>query len=282
METNLLIAIANLVKNPITNLVSHYRSSNRINNMGDALEFYIKDLFCNSLEVNDLEKKNEIYSKYFSYIGNQNNPPDIIIKQGDAIEVKKIESLRSGIALNSSYPKDKLYSDSPMITTACRNCEDWREKDLVYVIGVSNDNKLKALWLVYGNCYSASKEVYERVRDKISNGVNELQDVEFSETNELGRINKVDPLGITYLRIRGMWGIENPIKVFDYVVPTEKNPELFVNAILLKDKYLSFPEKDRKNLENLVGDKFSIKDIKIKSPNNPAKLLEAKLLSFRK
>ena len=99
METNLLIAIANLVKNPITNLVSHYRSANRANNMGDALEFYIKDLFCNSLEENNLEKKNEIYSKYFSYIGNQNNPPDIIIKQGDAIEVKKIESLRSGIAL---------------------------------------------------------------------------------------------------------------------------------------------------------------------------------------
>jgi hypothetical protein len=282
METNLLIAIANLVKNPITNLVSHYRSSNRINNMGDALEFYIKDLFCNSLEVNDLEKKNEIYSKYFSYIGNQNNPPDIIIKQGDAIEVKKIESLRSGIALNSSYPKDKLYSDSPMITTACRNCEDWREKDLVYVIGVSNDNKLKALWLVYGNCYSASKEVYERVRDKISNGVNELQDVEFSETNELGRVNKVDPLGITYLRIRGMWGIENPIKVFNYVAPAEQNSEFFVNAILLKEKYQSFPENDRKNLEELISDNFSIKDIKIKSPNNPAKLLEAKLLSFRK
>ena len=282
METNILIAIANLVKNPITNLVSHYRAANRANHMGDALEFYIKDLFCNSLNENDFEKKNENYSKYFSYIGNQNNPPDIIIKQGDAIEVKKIESLRSGIALNSSYPKDKLYSDSPMITTACRNCEDWREKDLVYVVGVSKDDKLKALWLVYGNCYSASKEVYERGRDKISKGVNELQDVEFSETNELGRVNKVDPLGITYLRIRGMWGIENPIKVFDYVVPTEQNSEFFVNAILLKEKYLSFPEKDRKNLENLVSANFSIKDIKIKSPNNPAKLLEAKLLSFRK
>lgn len=282
METNLLIAISNLVKNPITNLVSHYRAANRANSMGDALEFYIKDLFCNSLNENDLEKKNEIYSKYFSYIGNQNNPPDIIIKQGDAIEVKKIESLRSGIALNSSYPKDKLFSDSPMITTACRNCEDWREKDLVYVVGVSKDDKLKALWLVYGNCYSANKEVYERIRDKISKGVNELQDVEFSETNELGRVNRVDPLGITYLRIRGMWGIENPIKVFDYVVPTEQNSEFFVNAILLKEKYLSFPEKDRKNLESLVSDNFSIKDIKIKSPNNPAKLLEAKLLSFRK
>ena len=107
-ETNLLIAISNLVKNPITNLVSHYRASNRANSMGDALEFYVKDLFCNSLNEDSFQKKNEIYSKYFSYIGNQNNPPDIIIKQGDAIEVKKIESLRSGIAFNSSYTKDKF------------------------------------------------------------------------------------------------------------------------------------------------------------------------------
>src|SRR5680860_804658 len=140
METNLIIAITNLIENPITNLISHYRSTNRANNMGDALEYYIKDLFCNALNEQDLEKKSAIYNKFFSYIGNQNNPPDIIIKQGDAIEVKKIESLRSGIALNSSYPKDKLYSDSSMITTACRDCEDWKEKDLVYVIGVSNEN----------------------------------------------------------------------------------------------------------------------------------------------
>jgi len=279
METNLLIAISNLVKNPITNLVSHYRAANRANSMGDALEFYIKDLFCNSLNENNLEKKNEIYSKYFSYIGNQNNPPDIIIKQGDAIEVKKIESLRSGIALNSSYPKDKLHSGSPMITTACRNCEDWREKDLVYVVGVSKDDKLKALWLVYGNCYSASKEVYERVRDKISKGINELQNVESMQTSEPSII---DPLGITGLLLKDICVIENPAKVFDYVVPTEQDSDFFVNAILLKEKYLSFPEKDRKNLENLVGDNFLIKDIKIKSPNNPAKLLEAKLLNFIK
>lgn len=282
METNLLIAITNLVKEPVINLTSHYRVVNRANSMGDALEFYVKDLFCNSLNENNLAKKNEIYSKYFSYVGNQNNPPDIMIKGGDAIEVKKIESLRSGLALNSSYPKDKLFSDSLMITTACRDCENWREKDLIYVVGVAGDDKLKVLWFVYGNCYSASKEIYERIRDKISKGVNELQDVEFSETKELGRVNRVDPLGITYLRIRGMWGIENPIKVFEYVAPFEKNAELSVNAIILKEKYLSFPEKDRKNLEKLISDKFIIKNISIKSPNNPAKLLEAKLLSFIK
>lgn len=282
METNLLIAIENLIKNPIINLVSHYRVINRANSMGDALEFYIKDLFCNSLNENDIKRKNEIYSKYFSYIGNQNNPPDIIIRQGDAIEVKKIESLRSSIALNSSYPKDKLYADSSMITTACKNCEDWKEKDLIYTVGVSKDNNLKALWLVYGDCYSANKEVYEKVKNTISKGVNELPNVEFSKTKELGRVNRVDPLGITYLRIRGMWGIENPIKVFDYITPSEQTSDFFVNAILLKEKYLSFPKKDRKNIEALVDNNFSIKDIKIKSPNNPAKLLEAKLLSFRK
>lgn len=282
METNLLIAITNLIKKPITNLASYYSVVNRANSMGDALEFYVKDLFCNSLDENNIENKNKIYNKYFSYIGNQNNPPDIIIKQGDAIEVKKIESLSSGIALNSSYPKDKLFFDSPMITVACRNCEDWKEKDLVYVVGILKENKLKALWFIYGNCYAASKEIYEKVRDKVLRGINALQDIELSQTDELGRVNRVDPLGITYLRIRGMWGIENPIKVFDYVAPIDQNAEFSVNVIMLKEKYFLFPEKDRKNLEKFVSDKFSIKDIKIKSPNNPAKLLEAKLLNFSK
>jgi len=279
--TNLLIALSNLVKNPLTDVVSHYRSSNRANNMGDALEFYVKDLFCGTTDVKDANKKNEIYDKHFSYLGNQNNPPDIIIRGGDAIEVKKIESLRSGIALNSSYPKDKLYSDSPMITQACRNCEDWREKDLIYTIGVAKSNKLQALWFVYGNCYAAGKEIYERIRNKISSGLSELEGVEFSETKELGRVNKVDPLGITYLRIRGMWHIDNPVKVFDYITEIDGD-KLTVNALILKDRYNSFPAKDRENLEKLEASGLSISDVRIKSPNNPAKLLEAKLIKFTK
>ena len=49
MTTNLLIALANIIENPITDLVSHYKGSNRANNMGDALETYIKDIFCYSI-----------------------------------------------------------------------------------------------------------------------------------------------------------------------------------------------------------------------------------------
>jgi hypothetical protein len=281
MKTNLLVAIKNLIDDPITNLIAHYRSTNRANNMGDALEYYIKDLFCNSLQEFDLKKKNETYSRYFSYLGNQNNPPDIIIKGGDAIEVKKIESLRSGIALNSSYPKDKLYCDSPMITSACRSCEGWKEKDLIYVIGVSDNSVLKSLWFVYGDCYAANKEIYEKIRGKISKGVTELEGVEFSNTKELGRVNRVDPLGITYLRIRGMWGIENPVKVFDYL-PCEKSEEFSVNVLISDQKYNSFPESDQKNLVSLLDRGLLIKDVKIKSPNNPAVLLGAKLLCYKK
>ncbi len=282
MGTNLLVAIANLVNNPVTDLTTANYSSNRANSMGDALETYVKDLFCGSFNEKNIQKKHEIYSEHFSYMGNTNNPPDLFIKQGDAIEIKKIERLSAPIALNSSYPKDRIYSDSPMITTDCKTCEDWQQKDLLYIIGVASGFNLKSLCFVYGDCYCASREVYEKTRNKIVFGVEQVPELEFSKTNELGRVNRVDPLGITYFRIRGMWGIENPIKVFDYIIPEETQSDFWVTAILLREKYLSFPENDRKNIEDLVSEYFSMTDVEIKSPNNPAKLLSAKLLKFRR
>ncbi|MCK4745368.1 NgoPII family restriction endonuclease [Candidatus Parcubacteria bacterium] len=280
--TNILKALINLTENPITDISARYQANgrNRANNMGEALEVYVKDLLCNTFDIQDETEKNKIYSEKFSYIGNQNNPPDLMIANGDAIEVKKIESIGSQIALNSSYPKDKLYSDSSMITQDCRECEDWRKKDIIYVIGAMQQDKLKALWFVYGDCYAASKDIYKRIKNKISEGVNSLPDVEFSETKELGRVNKVDPLGITYLRIRGMWGIDNPLHVFDYITSFERDIAFTVNAIMLTEKYNSFPETDKQAIESILSENFSISDVEIKSPNNPARLLNAKLIKF--
>jgi hypothetical protein len=70
---------------------------------------------------------------------------------------------------------------------------------------------------VYGDCYAAKRDIYQRIADKISNGISEISDVELVDTNELAKVKKVDPLGITDLRVRGMWHIENPIKVFQDV-----------------------------------------------------------------
>ncbi len=280
MTTNLLIAIKNIVDNPLSSIAYHSDSSNRVNLMGESLELYIKDIFCSSIQTEAIAEKNKIFSQNFSYIGNQNNPPDLIIKNGDAVEIKKIENLNSSIALNSSYPKAKLRADSPMITKSCKECEDWQEKDLLYVIGVvAKENILKSLWFVYGDCYAAEKEIYEKIKNTISEGLKELPNLELAPTNELGRVNKVDPLGITCLRIRGMWQIENPNRVFDYLIKNSED-EFSLNAVLLRSKYDSFPIEDRTALENLKNANFSISNINIKSPNNPANLLDAVLISF--
>ena len=283
METNLLKALSNISKLDKFSLAELYTGKNRINNIGSALEYFIKDVFCSTLEIQDLEKKQEIYKEYFSYLGNPNNPPDFIIKKGDAVEVKKhAGSGTSDLALNSSYPVSVLSSNSPMIARACRDCEKWDEKDLIYTIGNVMDDHIGSLWFVYGDCYAAERGTYEKIKNEITKGINDLPDIEFGETSELGRVNKVDPLGITNLRIRGMWSIKHPQKVFEYCLDNLGGNKYMVNAILLSSKYDSFPEEDRINLESLVSDKLIINEIQIKSPNNPAQSLNAKLISIIK
>lgn len=87
--TNILQAVRVIVNKQIPDVASFYRSKNRINAEGDALEAFIKDIFANTVGETNENYKHEIYSNLFSYFGNANNPPDLIIKGGDAIEVKK-------------------------------------------------------------------------------------------------------------------------------------------------------------------------------------------------
>lgn len=282
MGTNIIKSIINLVNNPIIRLREYSESHNRANNMGEALEEYVKDIFAGTVYEMDNASRNRSISQCFSYLGNQNNPPDSIIRGGDAIEVKKIESKTSGLALNSSYPKAKLFSTSNMITDACIRCEQWTEKDIIYVVGVLNNNILSNLCMVYGVDYAASEELYKRIKSVISLGVNSIQGVEFSETNELGRVNRVDPLGITYLRVRGMWGIDNPMKVFNYVYHRDDTKDFNFMALININKYESFFE-DTVQLEHLATEVegLSITDVEIKTPDNPAALRNAKLITYK-
>ena len=48
-----------------------------------------------------------------------------------------------------------------------------------------------------------------------------------------------------------------------------------------KNKYLSFPIEDRKQVESLAKLDLVIKDIKIKSPDNPIQLIPAKLMIYQ-
>lgn len=280
MGTNIIKAIINVVNNPKVELRAYAESHNRANSMGGALEEYVKDIFAGTVEEKDLTVRNRKISECFSYLGNQNNPPDSIIKGGDSIEVKKIESKGSSLALNSSYPKAKLFASSSMITEACRNCEEWTEKDIIYAIGVVNNSQLSTLCMVYGMDYAASEGIYTRVQDVISKGVNSIPNVEFAVTNELGRVNRVDPLGITYLRVRGMWGIENPLKVFNYIYKQDTSKNFNFMTLINQEKYDTLEYTN--DLESLVGKNESlvITDVEIKTPDNPAILKKAKLITF--
>ena len=280
MNSNVLIAIKNLVENPIFSIVSHYFGRHRVNSVGDALEKYVKDLFAGTLFCNDEYLKIQQYQEVFSYTGNQNNPPDIILKNGDAIEVKKVQGNANALALNSSYPKDKLYADSTMITSNCRNCEQWNVKDIIYIVGNTTDTHLKELWFVYGDCYAADKEIYERIKDTIINGLHSIPNIELAETNELGKIKKVDPLGITDLRVRGMWSIFHPKKVFDYIPKQSILSDFKFYCVMKTEKFEQFSQEDKDSLYNLVNDKFFIHDIQIRNPNNPAQLIPVKFMEF--
>lgn len=278
---NLLTAVQTIIQNYSTQLSNAGFQANRMNAMGVALEDYVKDAFANTFNTT-ISSKQQIHQNVFSYLGNANNPPDMMLKGGDAIEVKKLEEFNNALALNSSYPKDKLYASSPMITDDCRRCESWSVKDLLYVIGtVRNKTNLSHLWLVYGDCFVADSAIYERIRNMISSGVQSIPNVVFTPTKELGKVKKVDPLGITDLRIRGMWSIENPTKVFAGLHKLDAHATFQLSCIVRKDKFLSFPQKDRNAILSMQSSNFSIADIDIKNPNNPAQLVSAKLLCFK-
>ena len=281
--SNIIQAFINIVTNYKSNIQTLTQGNNRANNMGEGLENYIKDVFANTLNEENPSIKLEKLSEVFSYEGNKNNPPDLILKNSDAIEIKKIESKNSAIALNSSYPKAKLYANNPMITSECRECEDWDEKDMIYAIGhlLKGSEQLKSLWLVYGDCFCADIAVYERIKNTISSGINTIPNVEFTNTKELGKVKKVDPLGITDLRIRGMWHIANPTKIFDYIYTYDESKKFQLICLMTKEKYEGLPLEDREALESLDIDEVEVLDVRIKSPNNPVVLVDGKLLVFK-
>jgi hypothetical protein len=283
MCPNILTAIrsiSELRNNDLKNYFATYPV--RINAVGQQLEFYIKDAICGSFKSEKSEESLARSESIFSYLGNQNNPPDLIINGGDAYEIKKIQTLRASLALNNSPPKDRLFKSDPRITQHCRDIEggNWVSKEIFYVVGCSQSGKLKHLFLVHGRCYAAEKEVYEKKASRLKSNIDAFfksEGLESTKTIELGRINRMDPLGITNFRVRGMWEIENPLRVFSYVYGLDERKSFSLAAILTKEKYNSYPKGDIADLEN--DSKITSISVKVKDPNNPAKRIDAQLIT---
>ena len=93
-------------------------------------------------------------------------------------------------------------------------------------------------------------------------------------------VKKVDPLGITDLRISGMWHIANPHKVFDYIYKYDESKRFQMVCLMRKEKYEGLPLANREVLESLGVEGVEVLDILIKSPDNPVRFIKAKLLVF--
>jgi hypothetical protein len=284
MCPSILTAISNISKFRNNDLKGYFATYPiRINAVGQQLEFYVKDAICGAFESGKKEKEINQCKGVFSYLGNQNNPPDLIIRGGDAFEIKKIQSLKASLALNNSPPKDRLHSNDPRITQHCRNIEggNWSSKELFYVVGCAQSGKLKYLFFVHGRCYAAEKEVYEKKASQLKKNIDSFfasEGWENAKTSELGRINRMDPLGITNFRIRGMWEIENPVKVFSYAYSFNLRRTFSLAAIMAKEKYDDFPTEEKAIIES--NDKIASRTVDIKNPNNPAEMMRAQLITL--
>lgn len=291
MNTSVLKALINIAKLKNFQISEIYKRSeggNKITNKGDRLEYFIKDSLCGCINDPDRTKVyNLIYPKFLSYLGSQTTIPDAIIKGGDAIEIKKTS--HNETQLNSSFPKVSLKS-SDNITSECKNCEKdiggWNEKDMQYVFGnYGDDLKINSLWFLDAKTMISTQKNYEKIFDKVQSSLNNTG-YDNADTEELARFNNIDPLEITSLRVRGMWLLKHPVKVFNYIPSIKKihqettsskknaTTKKYVTALMLKEKYLSYGEKDQKEVETLC-----VKDeIKIKDPNNPEKLIDATMI----
>lgn len=151
---------------------------------------------------------------------------------------------------------------------------------MLYVVGVVKESALRHLAIVYGLDYCATEACYAGLKKRLQDGVNSIAGVDFSCTKELGRVNKVDPLGITYLRVRGMWGIENPWKVFDYVYRRDLSNNFNFMCLINSRKWDRLPGTERVLSLSYANPRLKVSDVKIKDPDNPARLNDAKLVQF--
>jgi len=76
-----------------------------------------------------------------------------------------------------------------------------------------------------------------------------------------------------------MWEIENPIKVFGGKIGYSPSSKFSVFGIMEKSKFESFSRSSRALLSSTPG--IRISNATLPSPNNPAKTLDAIIISWR-
>lgn len=300
-STNVLVALNNIFKRNSTRLTPVFRSNGTANATGDSLEFFVKDMFCEEAsQYTYQDDKEKVYKKYLSWTGDSSHFPDLIINDGAGVEPKKIngKSTTGTLALNSSFPKDYIYPDTQNVPAPGKSGKKeyvetgWTKKPIIYVVGnlnnkksSTNTNGLYSIWFAYGNTFVADNSKYESVISSIRNAIDKDVNAPLEHSKELGRLRGIDNLKLTNLRIRGMYELQHPGKVFHEYVDDLKLPDdkSHVFVVMLKREYdhLVKEMKDKwspveKSLQGFINKGVLNKlSVKIPDPNNPDQKLDA-------
>lgn len=297
--------MSNIIK-AIINIINHRQAFyagqtagnvNMMNARGVTLEHFVRDAFAGTFgNPGGIQRWS---NTCFSYLGGGNTPPDMILKGSDAIEVKK-ENHVCKLQLNSSFPMDKLHRNNPKLSKAASDCDggNWVSKDILYVIGTDPQAQFgpEKLWMVYGDCFSASPQVYQNIENDITNAVQSIPNYNWVQTNELAKAVDVDPLGVVDLRVRAMWSLTHPNVLFQNLITTciqqngsnYANPQIFtynratfqMYVLMTLSKFNSLPQVDKQTILNLRNNNLLIEDVAIADPNNPAVSLYCKLICY--
>ena len=252
--------------------------NNTVQNVGVGFEEFVKGLFLDSTSYTASEK-NKKYAEIFSWQGAANTPPDLILKNSYAIEIKKKTSKKVNIPLNSSYPKNLLSSDDVKISRECSEIEggNWT-KDFFYYIGESNNGDVKSIFIMDGKCYAGNSNIYSRIFDAIKDGVSNIEDIVFEKTKEIGKVKNIDPYKITDLRVRGMWNIKSPASYLpEYITNFDDKYKIY--CLLEKEKYDLVSVDLLSQLKGING--VSIECIKLPDPSNLSNLKDVVSIGYK-
>ncbi|MFM8248850.1 MAG: NgoPII family restriction endonuclease [Acidimicrobiaceae bacterium] len=243
---------------------------------GKPFEIFAKNMFAGSLGAlpNHVDAA---WSKTFSWLGSDNAPPDFMIWGGDAVEVK-VHGSTTQIQLNSSPPKRSLKATDTRIEEGCRECEIWVEKDFVYFVGKANAEYVEALWLIDGKCIAAESSVYDVLFDQLKTKCEELGG---KPGNEISRFNKIDPLEATSLRVRGMWLLDHPAKVFDNLFVKPQNDCFVLNALVSQTKWNEYSSELIGDLEALADKGLDITHVDLPDSGGAEAPLKAVHISWQ-
>lgn len=283
-KTNVLIALRNILKHNSTRLTPIFKSNGSANAVGDNLEYFIKDMFCwDALQYTYADQKETEYKKLLSWTGDSSHFPDLIIQGGVGVESKKVnDTSYSTIPLNSSYPKDYVTRNTqnyPLDSLYFEPDVDWKSKPIIYAVGnlnTKNMNKkyqLISLWFAYGNTMVPNNDYYKNIIRSIRTSIKSANsNITLKKSKELARAHGVDKLGRTNMRVRGMYELEHPEKIFKEYI---EDVEIPLNKSRV---YVVMLDSELQNIITDMGDEWKNLSKELEHYKSIGNLIEKKII----